>query len=59
MIAMPSSPLDNVRALRQIDFVMKNGQIIDESRLASLAAGQTNLRTPHSDASPINEDQTH
>jgi imidazolonepropionase-like amidohydrolase len=28
LIAMPASPLHNVRALRGIDFVMKDGQVV-------------------------------
>jgi len=28
LIAMPASPLENIRALRAIDFVMKDGQVV-------------------------------
>jgi imidazolonepropionase-like amidohydrolase len=31
LVAMPSNPLEDIRALRQIDFVMKDGQIIRDS----------------------------
>jgi imidazolonepropionase-like amidohydrolase len=28
LIAMPANPVDNIRALRAVDFVMKGGQIV-------------------------------
>ena len=28
IIAMPSSPLDNIESLRKVDFVMKNGAVV-------------------------------
>jgi len=28
IIAMPDSPLDNIEALRKVNFVMKNGAIV-------------------------------
>ena len=28
VLAMPASPLQNIRALRAIDFVMKDGQVV-------------------------------
>jgi imidazolonepropionase-like amidohydrolase len=31
LVAMPANPLDNIRALRDIDFVMKDGQIIRDA----------------------------
>src|SRR5260370_3130883 len=39
LIAMPASPLDNIRALRAIDFVMKDGQVIRDA-CAPLVPGQ-------------------
>jgi imidazolonepropionase-like amidohydrolase len=34
LIAMPSNPLENIRALRQINFVMKNGQVLRDASSA-------------------------
>lgn len=32
IIAMPANPLENIQALRQVNFVMKNGKIIRQAR---------------------------
>jgi CRP/FNR family cyclic AMP-dependent transcriptional regulator len=54
-----SRELTGLRVHGVIDRAAGSVTIIDESRLASLAAGQTNLRAPHSDAGPVNEEQSH
>jgi len=32
IIAMPSSPLDDIESLRKVDFVMKNGTVVRKPR---------------------------
>jgi imidazolonepropionase-like amidohydrolase len=32
IIAMPSSPLDDIESLRKVDFVMKNGAVVRKPR---------------------------
>ena len=32
IIAMPSSPLDDIESLRKVDFVMKNGAVVKKPR---------------------------
>jgi CRP/FNR family cyclic AMP-dependent transcriptional regulator len=53
-----SRELTAFRAHGVIDRTAGSVTIIDESRLASLAAGQTTLRAPQSESDPTNEDQS-